>query len=715
MTDMAPNVNVKPDLSVLLAKLARLRGKAVRAFRFAMLQQNQDGVEIDALPPSQQVMEMWRSRFPLGEQVRVPAKAIERTDYPLVWVSDSQYQAYIVKGQLSSGLFSAEDAEGNIVELSPDVADQGCFILLTPTRAGKKSISAPQSAKEWFRFAIRKHKKVFYEGALATAVISVLALFSSLYSMQVYDRVVPTKGFSTLWVLTIGVALAIIFEFAMKQVRAHIMDIACKKIDLELAGVFFGKAMDIRMDARPGTVGTFASQIRHFESVRNFMTSSTLYVMADAPFALFFIGVIALIGGPVALVPVVLVPLSFLVSLFLLRKVRETSRENMTESNMKNGLLIESIDGIESIKAAGGEWKMQDRYQALTATIANSDLKMKSLSVRATNLTQSVQQINYVGIIATGAFLITSGDLTMGGLIACSIIAGRALQPVAQIPQLIMQWNQAKIALEALDNIMAMPSDRDPDARLVVPAKCDGQIALNGVQFNYQQDKVALELGNISFQAGERVAVVGAVGSGKSTLVKLVSGLFKPSQGNLFLDGVDIEHLAPDYLRENIGYLPQDVRLFNGTLRENLTLGLPTPSDSQIIQACKLTGLDQVIANHPKGLELEISEGGRGLSGGQRQLVGLTRLLIAQPKIMLLDEPTASMDSQLESSVMRHLFSEIPKDSLLIVVTHKPAILPHVDRVVVIDKGRVVLDGPREKVMSLMVKQQSRPVAVKAG
>jgi ATP-binding cassette subfamily C protein LapB len=347
---------------------------------------------------------------------------------------------------------------------------------------------------------------------------------------------------------------------------------------------------------------------------------------------------------------------------------------------------------------------MLDQWRALTATIAQSELRMRTLSTLSTNLAQTIQQLSYVLLIAAGAYAIASGSLTMGGLIACSIVSGRALGPMAQIPGLIVQWKHAKVALKSLDAIMAMPGDRDPTVRLLVPQSCAGQIRLDQVRFAYGRDRPVIDIPEMSVKGGERIAVLGAVGSGKSTLIKLMSGLFKPGQGTVFLDGVDMTQLAPEFVREHVGYLPQDVRLFNGTLRDNLTLGLPAPSDSQILKACQATGLDRVIQGHPKGLELEITEGGRGLSGGQRQLVGLTRLLLMQPRLMLLDEPTASMDGALEAMVMKHLFGGMPPESTVIAVTHKPALLPHVNRLIVLDRGKVALDGPRDQVLARLQK-----------
>lgn len=685
----------------LLSRLAALLGTAVPEHRFSMLVNTTEGVALSSLGVAQRAVEMWRCRFPGADTRETTATALQPGDFPALWVDGESQRVLLLRGKLASGVLAAEDARGRACQITPSTASNGQVLCLhtTPVAEDGGEVGAPKSASQWFAYAIRKHRRIFYEAVFATFVISSVGLMTSLYTMQVYDRVVPTKGYATLWVLTAGALLAIGLEFLMKQVRAHMVDQASKAIDLELSAVFFGKALDIRMDARPATVGTFASQIRHFESVRQFMTTSTLFVMADVPFALFFVGVIALLAGPVAVVPLVMIPTAVLVGFMFRKPIERLSTANMAESNRKSGLLIEAIDGIESVKACAGEWKMLDRYRNLSASMADSELALRTITSRGTNLTQVLQQLSYVGLIAAGAYAITAGELTMGGLIACSIISGRALAPMAQIPQLMIQWKSAQIALKSLDDIMAMPSDRDAAQRLVVPEQCQGHLRLDQIKFHYQHQQPAFEVAALEFRPGERVAVIGAVGSGKTTFIKLLSGLYKPGAGQVFLDGVEMQHLAPEYVRQHIGYLPQDVRLFNGSLRDNLTLGLPTPSDATILAACRLTGLDQVIQAHPKGLELDISEGGRGLSGGQRQLVGLTRMLIAQPNILLLDEPTASMDAQLEAKVMHHLFQKIAPDAVLVVVTHKPAVLSEVNRIIVVDRGHVMLDGPRDAVI----------------
>lgn len=690
-----------PQLAAMLTRLAALQGSAVPAYRFGMAETSVGGIAIASLPRHQQALELWRMHFPAAEPRVLPARQLDKRHFPLLWISEDGSHTHILRGQLSGGQCAAEDDQGRTSAVAPSDLERGHILLLQADRGGlPSSAEAPKSAGDWFVYAIRQYRSVFMEAVLATFVVSTIALAGAMYSMQVYDRVVPTKGFSTLLVLTVGALLAVLLELVLKQVRAHMVDRACKAIDQDLSAVFFGKALDIRMDARPRTVGTFASQIRYFESVRNFLTSSTLFVLADAPFALFFIVIIATISLPVALVPIALLPLAFLVGALLRKPIEDLTAMHMAESNRKNGLLIEAIDGIESIKASNAEWKLLDRWRDLTATIADSELRSKALTTFSSNITQTLQQLIYLGMVAVGAYHITQGQLSMGGLIACTIISGRALGPFAQIPSLIVQWKQAQIALKSLDGIMALPNDRDADLRLVVPEHCQGRIQLDKVAFGYGPSQPVLQIANLAIQPGERVAIVGAIGSGKSTLIKVLSGLYRPQQGTVHLDGVDITQLAPEFVREHIGYLPQDVRLFQGTLRDNLTLGLPSPSDSQVLRAAAMTGLDRVIQTHPQGLELEIAEGGRGLSGGQRQLVGLTRMLLQQPKIMLLDEPTASMDAQVEARVMQHLFQEIAPDSALVVVTHKTAVLTHIQRLIVVDQGRIVADGPRDQVLA---------------
>ncbi len=586
---------------------------------------------------------------------------------------------------------------------------------MTPSTSAASTTpkAPPPQALRLFSRSIWQHKGVFIEALVGTTVLNLIGLATSLYSMQVYDRVIPNAGLSTLWVLTIGVLVAMVFELVLKQVRANMVDKACKAIDLDLSDRFFGRALAVRMDQRPNTIGTFAAQIRLFESVRQFLTATTLFVLADVPFALVFIAVIALIAGPVALVPLLLVPVSILAGLMFIRPIARLTKAHVRESTLKNGLLIESVDGIETLKSLGAEGVFARRWHALTETMGEGETRLKALSGLSSNLTALIQQVSYVGLIAFGVTQIMDGHLTMGGLIACSIISGRALGPIAQLSSILVQWQHAKSALEGLDGLMALPIDgQSPTGEPLRPQTCQHQLRLDAVKHAYAPQHETLNVGALQIQPGERIAVVGPIGSGKSTLLKVLSGLYKPSSGRAFLDGVDMAHLDPAFVRRHVRHLPQDARLFNGSLRDNLILGQPDPGDEAILQAARATGLDVVIAQHPLGLGLPIAEGGMGLSGGQRQLVTLTRLLLAPGGVVLLDEPTASLDGGFEDKALSALLQSLQPQDVLVLVTHKISLLKAVQRVIVMDKGAIVLDGPRDAVLARLMPSAATPTSV---
>jgi ATP-binding cassette subfamily C protein LapB len=702
------------ELNTLLARLAGLQNIAMPLHRFSMASENFSGVNFMDLPRAARAVELWMNAFPSGKAYQQDAMPT-REDLPVLWISKDNQSLKLIKGGLSHGGFLAEDFNGEVAELNIDEVLNGYTLILRPKIIDQKeSARALSSARDWFLHALKKKKSVFIESIFATATMSVLALASSFYTMQVYDRVIPSQGYSTLTVLTVGVLVGILLELIMKQLRAFIVDRGCKAIDEELSGVFFGQVLDIRMDARPRSIGTFAGQVKNFEMVRNFMTSSTLFILADAPFVLFFIVVIFAVAGWLAFIPLLFLPVVIAIGLYAKWRISRYSGEQMDGANKKSGLLIETIDGIEAIKSVGGEWKMLGRWNNLTKDLSENELKIRTTTMQATSLTQALQQLCYIAMIAAGAYAITTGQITQGALIACSIISNRALSPIGQITGMMLQWQHAKEALKGLDQIMALERDRDPANDLVIPETCWGNLSLDAATFSYTDDVVALAPLTLTIKPGERVAIIGSVGSGKSTLIKLLSGLYKPSEGRSFLDGVDMMQMAPEFVREHLGYLTQDVRLFHGTLRENLVMGLPSPTDSQILAAAAATGLNLLIQSHPKGLGLPIMEGGRGLSGGQRQLVGLTRMLIAKPKVLILDEPTASMDNELEAYVMQSLFSKLAPSTTIVLATHKGSLLKLVNRVIVMAHGKVIADGSPDDVMKKMretIKARSPSVA----
>jgi ATP-binding cassette subfamily C protein LapB len=688
-------------LSALLSRLAALSGEAVGTVALSNTQSGRDGAEVATLSRPQRACEIWLAVFPAGSAAPLRAKPAAH-DLPLVWLATEGEQALLLTGLLASGDFQAVNAQGMAQHLKAVDAAAGTTLALRVAAQGQgEDEERPTTARGWFRHALIRRRGIFIEAAMATMFINLLALGSSMYAMNIYDRVVPSRTSGTLWVMSIGVLMAYGFDFVLRHVRGRFVEAACREIDNELSSVFFDKMLSIRMDKRPQTVGTFASQLRQFESVRNFLTSTTMFVMADAPFSLIFVAVIAVIAGPIAIIPLLLLPLTVLASLLSKRKFERLAATRVRESNQRNGLLVEVISGIESVKAAQGGWKFSRRWNTLNASLSDNDLAARHHGQTLMHTVQMIQQLLNVGIIIAGVYAIHDGLLTTGALVACTIIGGRALAPAAGLTAIVAQWQGAKASLAVLEAIMALPSDGQGAGRPIIPEQCSSELALQAATFSYVPGgQETLNVPRLAFHPGERVMVMGASGSGKSTLLKLMSGLYAPDAGRVSLDNIDMAHLAPGYLREQIGYLPQDVWLFEGSLRDNITIGLPSPSDDQILRAAALTGLSQVIQAHPMGLGLPISEGGRGLSAGQRQLVGLTRLLIAQPPVVLLDEPTAAMDARLENHVVQQLVRHLDSRSLLVMVTHKAELLRHATRVLIVDGGKVLVDGPRDQVLA---------------
>ena len=551
-----------------------------------------------------------------------------------------------------------------------------------------------------FAKAFLAQKKTIAEAAGGTVLINILALLTSLYSMQVYDRVIPTQGYSTLAVLTIGVGIALIFDIVVKVVRSHLMEHTVVQMDKTLSRAIFGRLLQVRMDQLPPSVGSLSAQMRGYETIRGFLSATTFYVFVDAPFGLFFILMIALIGSPIA----ALVPLFFLAFAiafgFVMRdKIDAHAKEGTAAGNKKTGLLVEAIEGAETIKSGAGAWNVLSKWIDTTEEALHHEMALKRISEKSAYVSATLQQVSYIGLIAVGAYLAAEGHMTMGSLIACSILSGRALAPVAQIPGLIVQAAHSKAALEMLEKVYALETDNHDIERPLIPGAMLGQFDLERVRFAYPGAPKGLTIQSLTINPGEKVGVIGPIGAGKSTLLRLLSGMYRANEGRVLLDSLDIDQVSRQFLGEKIGYLQQDHRLFSGSLRENLLIGIPDPGDDVIKKAAEMSGLLSVIAGHPKGLELPIAEGGKGLSGGQRQLVAFTRLLISKPAIWLLDEPTASMDTATEGRCLQVLQQVIRPEDTLVLVTHKSNLLSLVTRLIVIANHQVVMDGPRDEII----------------
>ena len=583
------------------------------------------------------------------------------------------------------------------------------YDLVIPLPAGKQKF---ETAFDVFKAAVMRRKQSLVLAVIATLVVNAIALVTGLYSMQVYDRVVPRGAFSTLWVLSVGAIIALLFDYALRVIRSNLLEQDAVIIDSEVSEYFFSRASEIRLDARPPSIGTTAAQLRGLEQVRSMMSSGAIFGLADLPFALIFIVVIWLLGGVIATVLAIAFPIAIITALIFAKMIKEDTQRAQVSSNKKNGLLVESLDAAETIKANRGQWYMLSRWSSLLDELHDAELPMKRLQAKAGSIFGTMQQVSYICLIAWGAVEVFENRVSMGALIACSILAGRVNGPlIGQLPNLLVQWSYSRISLNMLDSIMKLPSDRPHDLEVLRPNRLAASLSFKDVEFVYPGAKAGISVPKLDIAAGERIAIIGGVGSGKSTLLKLMAGLYPPQKGQLLIDRLDMTQVADDALRGSIGYLPQDYRLVNASLRENLLLGIPDPGDEAIMDMAQRTGLSGLINSHPRGLDLQISEGGRGLSGGQRVLTGLTRLLLAEPKLILLDEPTANLDVDTEQRVLQTLAQRLARDTTLVLVTHKLQLVSMVQRVMLVANGEIAIDGPTQEVLKRLQRPQGQPQA----
>jgi len=556
----------------------------------------------------------------------------------------------------------------------------------------------------WLFGTLWRYRHYFYSAALAALLANVLTLASTFFVMNVYDRVVPNQAYATLWSMAIGVAIAILFEFTARQLRAWLIDVAGKKADLVIGARLFRQMMAVRLECKPASAGSFANQMREFEAVRDFMTSATLATLSDIPFCLLFLFIIYLIGGALAWVPLMAVPAILLISLLIQRPLSRCMHEHMQETSQKHGMLVETIEGVEALKAVRGEGVMQRRWEDVSALSARTAMKMRYLSSLTLNFTSLVQQLTTVITVLWGVYLIHSGELSMGAMIGVVILSGRLLAPLSAMVGLAIRYQQAKTALRSLNNLTSLPVDRESGRAFLSAPKAGGHLRVSQLCFDYplfgtQKSLSAISQLSVDIPPGSRVAIIGNIGSGKSTLLKLLARLYWPTSGQLLLDGVDAAQIDPADWHKTVGYVGQDCRLFHGTLRENVTLGDPAASAAHFLRIARMTGLDVIAARHPMGFDMPVGEMGQLLSGGQRQLVALARTLLLEPQILLLDEPTSSMDAQTEARFIRQLRQAITTQTV-IVVTHRLSLLSLVDRLLVLDEGTITHDGAKEQVIA---------------
>ncbi|MGL5653678.1 MAG: type I secretion system permease/ATPase, partial [Vibrio sp.] len=552
----------------------------------------------------------------------------------------------------------------------------------------------------WFWSTIYQSKHIYRDVLIASILINLFAIAAPMFSRIVYDKVIPNLAFETLWVLSSGILVIFLFDFIFKMLRNYFIDVAGKKSDILISSKLFSKVMGIRMEARPPSVGAFARHLQEFESIREFFTSATISALIDLPFALLFLLLIGLMAGHLVWVPILGVLMLVVYSLLMQARLRRAIEEGSKLASQKYANLIESLTGLETVKLFGAQGQFQYRWEEAVAHMANWNIKSRRITDSIQNTAGFIQQAANIGMIIVGVYLISNGDLTMGGLIAATMLSGRATGPLVQLSLLSTRYNQAKSSMTIIEQIMAMPDEQEQGKRYIHRPIIQGKIELDRVTFHYPNSPIASVRDlSLTINPGEKVAIIGRIGSGKTTLERLIMGLYKPTEGHVRIDDTNIAQLHHIDIRRNIGCVPQDSVLFYGSIRDNITLGRPLADDREVMDAANRAGVTVFTQQDPAGLERQVGEGGMLLSGGQRQTVSIARALLGRPPVLLMDEPTSAMDNRSEMHIKQQL-SQLKPSETLILITHKTSMLDVVDRVIVMEKGGIIADGPKHEVLN---------------
>jgi ATP-binding cassette subfamily C protein LapB len=603
-----------------------------------------------------------------------------------------------------------QDEQVNMQQLQGLARDEVLVVKLQPKRSDQTLAPMQGAAFNWFWGTLWRFRHFYVESMVATVVANVLTLASVFFTMNVYDRVVPTQAYASLWTLAIGTSLAIVLEFIMRWLKARLVDLGGKKADLAINATLLREVMGIRLENRPQSVGIFASSMRDFESLRDFFSSASLVVLADMPFVLLFLGMIAMVGGHLVWIPALSMPVLIAQGLWAQKPLMKAMRANMKESGDKQSVLVESVLNLELLKAHNAESYLQRRWEDSNKAGSESYKEIRSLTNWIMGFTTAVSQLVTVAMVVVGVYMIHANMLTLGGLIACVILAGRAISPLSSVMSLAARYQQAVSSLETLDSLMKRPRDRDIKRTYVTPEHIAGGLEAQALEFGYPGEHNIPVIKRLSLKVapGQRLALLGRVGSGKSTLLRLMAGLYTPLAGSVRLDGVEMQQIEPAEVRSCMGYVGQDPQLFMGTLRENMVLSEAWISDAKIIEVLKSLNMYDLVAAHPRGLDMPITEAGGGLSGGQRQLLSIARMMLRDPQLVFMDEPTANMDQNTEAHVIAVL-GEWLKGRTLMMSTHRPQLLEWADLIGVIEAGQCVAIGPKQE----MIEKLSRGIDVK--
>lgn len=651
----------------------------------------------------------WRLLFPHYDTDETRLKQVSNAQLP-AWVYHHGHIGLLVNTHTDSSKADIEWLSGAPEEPTNSHDDLSVLLPIAPLNASPASFLPTKQrgiATNAIFAALRAHAPIFRRVALASTLINLIAILSSLFAMQVYDRVVPNLAYATLWYLAAGISFAYLIDLLFKLSRLRLMEAAARRIDEALSLFIFDRLLGLKLDRRPAQLGSLVAQVRDYESIKTFLTSSTLFAIVDLPFIVFFVLAIYLIGGPVALVPSAFVVICAFIGIASYSPTARLQQLNNDAIIRRQGMLFEAVSGGEVIKSQGGEGRFSDVWMSLTRDSTDKAEALNTLNTQVQIATSFAQQIAYIGIIIAGVYVIGNGELTTGGLIACSILGGRALATISGISTIILRWHHARYSLLTLNQLLSCQTDEDDNRQANVHSV---PLDLTAKNLSYQYPGATnpeLSINSLTIPAGSRVAIVGRNGSGKSTLLKLLAGIATPSQGEITIANLNLEDCRPSWLREVIAYLPQEPRLFSGTLLENLCLGISQPDEEKIYAALEITGLLDAVKKHPLGLQLPIHEGGSGLSGGQRQLVALSRMVLQQPKLWLLDEPTANLDSNCEQLINK-LLAGLPSDCTVIFTTHRKPLLDLADRALLLDSGQVKADAPPKELLATASGEQLR-------
>ena len=635
------------------------------------------------------------------ERVEVPLEKLQPADLPaILLLNDGEAAILLAMDGDTATLYWPGKSEIQVPFAELDNAFAGALKARPEYKFDQRSAEHEQKRPgHWLWQVLARSWPLYVEVVIASILVNLFTLVTPFFVMNVYDRVVPNHAVETLWVLASGVAAVFLFDILIRTLRVHFVDSAGKRADVVLGARLFAHILNTPMRGQPQSVGAFANHFHEFESLRDFVTSATLLTLIDLPFVLLFIAVISWVAGPVALVAAVAAPLVVFGGLALQPALRRLVERGYRGAADRHAVLIESLGALPTIKAQGAEGQMQARWEAVSAELARTGLKTRFLQALALHFALLVQQFAVVAVVVYGVYRISEGEMTVGALIACTILTGRALGPLGQVAGMLTRYHQSAASLRALDRIFSGEQERTEEMRTLHRPKLSGGVEFRDVHFTYPGQPIPV-LNGVSFtiRPGERVGIVGRLGCGKSTVQRLIQGFYHADRGAVLVDGVDLRQLDPAELRRNIGAVPQEVDLLAGSVRDNIRFGSPWADDEAVLRAAEIAGVTDFVNEHPNGFALEVGEGGKLLSGGQRQAVAVARALLREAPLLLLDEPTSSMDTTSEERLKRKL-AETTWGKTVVLVTHRSSMLSLVERLIVIDHGRVVADGPKEQVL----------------